>query len=194
MNRIISSLTPFTILSPSDYAESLALASLIENSSCDNRNLYKELASKLGDKNFIFGDEPCLLDAILYNHLAAHCLPRKKQHFIDTFFKNSLSVDPMLFSLLTFEYPSLIRYCTRIDDIVKDFKYTENIETWSSYLQRISGWSNDKYSGLDEKQILKLKSDRLESFSRIFSVVLGISAFLLYSSIFTEVGDEEYEE
>ncbi|KAI8833212.1 hypothetical protein BC829DRAFT_448769 [Chytridium lagenaria] len=65
------------------------------------RECYKALAAKLGDKPYFLGDHPTSLDAVAFGYLSMHCIPS---------FKN-----PRLFSLLTFEFPTLIAYCDRLN-------------------------------------------------------------------------------
>ncbi|KAJ3317966.1 metaxin 1 [Blyttiomyces sp. JEL0837] len=66
------------------------------------RDCFKALADKLGDQKYFLGDLPTSLDAVAYGHLAIHAIP-------------SLT-NPRLFSLLTFEFPTLIAYISRIQE------------------------------------------------------------------------------
>ncbi|KAJ3176315.1 metaxin 1 [Geranomyces variabilis] len=64
------------------------------------REWYAALANKLGNQQYFFGDRPSSLDAVVFGHLALHCIP-------------SLA-EPTLFSILTFEFPTLHAYCDRL--------------------------------------------------------------------------------
>ncbi|KAJ3186796.1 Metaxin-3 [Irineochytrium annulatum] len=64
------------------------------------RDIFKSLAAKLGDKPFFMGTHPTSLDAIAFGHLSMHAIPSLK--------------NPRLFSILTFEFPTLIAYCDRV--------------------------------------------------------------------------------
>ncbi|KAI9100605.1 hypothetical protein DFS34DRAFT_648523 [Phlyctochytrium arcticum] len=64
------------------------------------RECYAALACKLGDQSYFFGQEPSSLDAVVFGHLALHCVPNL--------------AEPTLFSIITFEYPTLYAYCDRI--------------------------------------------------------------------------------
>ncbi|TPX55054.1 hypothetical protein PhCBS80983_g05647 [Powellomyces hirtus] len=64
------------------------------------REWYKALANKLGEQPYFFGSRPSSLDAVVFGHLALHCIP-------------SLA-EPTLFSILTFEFPTLYAYCERM--------------------------------------------------------------------------------
>lgn len=66
----------------------------------DARECYNALAHKLGDQRYFFGDKPSSLDAIAFGHLALHSIP-------------SLA-EPTLFTILTFEFPTLLAYCERM--------------------------------------------------------------------------------
>ncbi|KAJ3040766.1 Metaxin-3 [Rhizophlyctis rosea] len=68
------------------------------------RECYRALAAKLGQNDYFFGNKPSTLDAVAFGHLAFHAYP-------------SLA-EPKLFSLLTFEFPSLIAYVNRMRTLV----------------------------------------------------------------------------
>lgn len=67
------------------------------------REVYKALADKLGSQSFFYGSVSTL-DVIAFAHLSLHCYP-------------SLKI-PQLFSILTFEFPSLIAFVERMSTIV----------------------------------------------------------------------------
>jgi len=69
---------------------------------------YASLATKLGNKLYFFGDKPSTLDAIAYGHLALHCYPNLQ--------------NPKLFTMISFEFPSLIQYCQRITSLFQEKK------------------------------------------------------------------------
>ncbi|KAI8814573.1 hypothetical protein BJ742DRAFT_786017 [Cladochytrium replicatum] len=64
------------------------------------RDVYRVVSTKLGEKEFFFGPRPTTIDAILFGHLAIHSYPS--------------FAHPTLFALLTFEFPTLLSYVSRI--------------------------------------------------------------------------------
>ncbi|KAJ1547881.1 Metaxin-3 [Cladochytrium tenue] len=78
-------------------------ARLISEVYLDARDAFRALADKLGDRPFFFGDRPSSLDAVAVAHLTLHSHP-------------SLS-NPRLFSMLAFEFPTLIAYCDRVGQL-----------------------------------------------------------------------------
>ena len=67
------------------------------------RDAYQALSDKLGDNQYFFGNsQPTTLDAIAVSHLSFHAYPSM--------------ADPKLFSMLAFEFPNLIQYCSRLND------------------------------------------------------------------------------
>ncbi|KNC97072.1 uncharacterized protein SPPG_07468 [Spizellomyces punctatus DAOM BR117] len=64
------------------------------------RECYQALSHKLGEKEYFFGKDPSSLDAIAFGHLALHAIPAL--------------AEPTLFSILTFEFPTLYAYCERV--------------------------------------------------------------------------------
>ncbi|KAJ3269313.1 Metaxin-3 [Terramyces sp. JEL0728] len=67
------------------------------------REIYKTLADKLGSQSFFYGSTSTL-DVVAFAHLSLHCYP-------------SLKI-PQLFSILTFEFPTLIAFVERMSTIV----------------------------------------------------------------------------
>ncbi|KAJ3233515.1 metaxin 1 [Chytriomyces hyalinus] len=64
------------------------------------KDVFQALDDKLGDQLFFFGDKPTTLDAVAYAHLSLHALP--------------LLTNPKLHAILTFSFPNLIAYITRM--------------------------------------------------------------------------------
>ncbi|KAJ3010904.1 metaxin 1 [Thoreauomyces humboldtii] len=64
------------------------------------REWYTVLANRLRDQEYFFGDSPTSLDAVAYSHLALHAVPTL--------------ATPHLFTILTFEFPTLHAYVLRI--------------------------------------------------------------------------------
>ncbi|KAJ3289015.1 metaxin 1 [Rhizoclosmatium sp. JEL0117] len=64
------------------------------------KDVFQALNDKLGDQLFFFGDKPTTLDAVAYAHLSLHALP--------------LLSNPKLNAILTFNFPNLTTYITRM--------------------------------------------------------------------------------
>ncbi|KAJ3083118.1 Metaxin-3 [Quaeritorhiza haematococci] len=146
------------------------------------RKLYRALATKLGDKDYFFGSSPSSLDAVAFGHLSLHCYP-------------SLA-NPKLFSMLSFEFPTIIAYCNRIrthlfsepprkSPMVQP-SWRENIANfWKSPSTQLNAfWSNiaQRFSTTrDETPPSEIvKKQRLERFYTILSVVGGLAFFVGY--------------
>ncbi|KAJ3028421.1 UNVERIFIED_CONTAM: metaxin 1 [Siphonaria sp. JEL0065] len=64
------------------------------------KDVFQALSDKLSDQLFFFGDKPTTLDAVAYAHLSLHALP--------------LLTNPKLNAILTFNFPNLTSYITRM--------------------------------------------------------------------------------
>ncbi|KAI9344402.1 hypothetical protein BDR26DRAFT_917367 [Obelidium mucronatum] len=64
------------------------------------KDVFQALSDKLSDQLFFFGDKPTTLDAVAYAHLSLHALP--------------LLTNPKLNAILTFNFPNLTTYITRM--------------------------------------------------------------------------------
>ncbi|KAI8827250.1 uncharacterized protein EV422DRAFT_513196 [Fimicolochytrium jonesii] len=86
------------------------------------REWYAVLAAKLADKPFFFGDTPTTLDAIAYAHLSLHAIPTL--------------ASPTLFSILTFEHPTLHRFIDRMHNLA----FVDANPVRMSPAMRMSAW------------------------------------------------------
>ncbi|KAJ3070427.1 metaxin 1 [Podochytrium sp. JEL0797] len=66
------------------------------------KDVFQALSSKLGDQLFFFGEKPTTLDAIAYAHLTLFALP--------------ILSNPKLNAILTFHFPNLTAYITRMQN------------------------------------------------------------------------------
>ncbi|KAI8926255.1 hypothetical protein BC831DRAFT_511793 [Entophlyctis helioformis] len=150
-----------------DYRDVQVKGETIPEVYLNAREAYRALADKLGDKPYFFGDRPSSLDAIAYGHLAVHVFP-------------SLAV-PKLFSLLTFEFPTLIAYCARLKgeipltrpsmrSMVSDF-----VKDPEPYLRFVWEGFQTKMVPVTEK---KTKEQRVQAFWKGVSVVAAVGFFV----------------
>ncbi|KAJ3405863.1 hypothetical protein HDV05_006299 [Chytridiales sp. JEL 0842] len=158
------------------------------------RDCYKALATKLGDQPYFFGEFPTSLDCIAYAHLAVHAVPALN--------------NPQLFSMLAFEFPTLIAYVARIqkhlfektpprlspyvqptsvlrDVLGRPWYYAQmglgNVRRW---WRRMNGEEPPEERRDEEEEVGKKEEEkrleRLEVFYKGLSVVGALSFFVGY--------------
>ncbi|KAI9358280.1 hypothetical protein DFJ73DRAFT_819369 [Zopfochytrium polystomum] len=140
------------------------------------RDCFKALSAKLGDRKFFFGDLPSSLDAVAFAHLSLHAQP-------------SLS-NPRLFSMLAFEFPTLIAYCDRLKPIVfptdprpspnRNASFFATIRTPSDLLSAVSSlltslWSSSA-SSTSGRRFSEVGSDNGEGDEKLSARELAIRA------------------
>ncbi|KAI8914176.1 hypothetical protein EDD86DRAFT_198657 [Gorgonomyces haynaldii] len=137
----------------------------------------KSLSLKLGDKDFFWGDKPTTLDAIAYGYLSLALYP-------------SLS-EPTLFSMITFGYPNLVRFC----DKIKSTYFAQPLvpsptarPSFSHLLQDLTTnplpYLEFVLNGFQTKLVPKsqqlTKEQRVERFYKWLSVIGGVGFFCSY--------------
>ncbi|KAJ3182277.1 metaxin 1 [Gaertneriomyces sp. JEL0708] len=143
------------------------------------RDCYRDLALLLGDKPFMFpGDSPTSLDAIAFGHLALHSIP-------------SLA-EPTLFSILTFEFPTLHAYCERIrsqyfnvplnpsPSMRPSYLISDIVHSPLSYARKLFASNSSKTAASTAPTPEKLKQERQERFYTILSVISAVGVFVSY--------------
>lgn len=125
------------------------------------RDLYKMLSDKLGDKPFFYGDAPTTLDAVAYAHLSLHSFP-------------TLS-NPNLFSMLAFEFPTLISYVTRIKSefLYAPFRVAADDQSLREWFM---DWFREKHGEDEEAR----KVQRVETFKRAMFGLGGLAFFITF--------------
>nr|KAJ3419356.1 cytosolic factor, phosphatidylinositol/phosphatidylcholine transfer protein [Polyrhizophydium stewartii] len=141
------------------------------------RDVYRALADKLGDKPFFFGNSPTTLDAIAFGHLSLHAYP-------------SLAV-PKLFSLLTFEFPTLIAYCARLKNQIFAAPLVKSPLSRPSLRAILADFAKDPepylrfvWEGFQTKMVpvteKQTKEQRVQAFWKGVSIAAGIAFFAGY--------------
>ncbi|KAJ3292399.1 Metaxin-3 [Borealophlyctis nickersoniae] len=139
------------------------------------RQCYAALAAKLGTKEYFFGSRPSTLDAVVFGHLALHCYP-------------SLA-DYRLFSMLNFEFPTLVAYYNRLrltlfsepprkSPVIHPTSFLRGLSRsplafGRSIWQSVQQWATPS---TDEKA----RQHRVEVFQKVMSVIGGVAFFVAY--------------
>ncbi|KAI9316400.1 outer mitochondrial membrane transport complex protein-domain-containing protein [Dichotomocladium elegans] len=163
------------------------------------RETYGVLDNQLGEKLYMFGENPSTLDCIVFGYLALHLYPdlahRRLQH------------------ILTNEYPRLAQYCDRMKERFFSAEHVhseaaQNVPSqwrtfWNSPRAYLSSIKHDvmAYMGNDDADNKKTKTEAQMDFERkrIWSIAGGFTfllAYIIYNGIVSiEFGDNanEYE-
>ncbi|KAH6584545.1 hypothetical protein BASA60_000946 [Batrachochytrium salamandrivorans] len=157
------------------------------------REAYRALADKLGDKNYFYGDSPSTLDAIAFGHLSLHAYP-------------SLAV-PKLFSLLAFEFPTLIAYCARLKEKIFPDPLILSPSTHPSIGAVVSDFYNNPgsylrlvWEGVQTRMVPKTrkqtKEQRVQAFWKGVSITGAVVFFLgfVFVNGIVEIDTASYED
>ncbi|KAJ2959364.1 hypothetical protein NQZ79_g5177 [Umbelopsis isabellina] len=154
------------------------------------RETYKILDTKLGEKDYFFGEQPSTLDCMVFGYLALHMYPMLPHHRLRV--------------ILTTEFPRLALFCDRFkksffDEALPQSESASDVPTlWKSFTQSpLEFFSSIKTNilGNGEEKKEDKKSDAQLDFERkrIWTIAGGVTVFLAYiimnGIISVEIGD-----
>ncbi|CAO3687010.1 unnamed protein product [Umbelopsis vinacea] len=161
------------------------------------RDTYKVLDTKLGEKDYFFGDEPSTLDCLAFGYLSLHMYPMLPHH--------------RLRIILTTEYPRLALFCDRFkkayfteplpqsesaSDMPTLWKaFTQNpMEFFSSIKSNIIGKPQEKKEEKKSEAQLDFERKRIWSIAGAVTVLVGYIIMNGIVSIEIDDGSAEYED
>ena len=116
---------------------------------------------------------PCSLDAIAYAHLSLHAFPTLSQ--------------PKLFAMLSFEFPTLIAYCHRIQSTFFSSPLIPSPTDRKSIRHSLSTFFSSPWTRLQQAWMGYAKTpihtspeQRVEDFYRVCSILGGLGFFIFY--------------
>jgi metaxin len=112
------------------------------------------------------------LDAIVYGHLALHVVPTM--------------ANPRLFTILSFEFPSLIAFCARMKPLAHRVELERSplqrpslSELFKDFLSHPETYVNWMFEGFQDKVVTeRTKEERVEKFWRGLSVCAALTFFV----------------
>jgi hypothetical protein len=141
------------------------------------RETYKILDTKLGQKDYFFGEQPSTLDCMVFGYLALHMYPMLPHHRLRV--------------ILTTEFPRLALFCDRFkksffNEPLPQSESASDVPTlWKSFTQSpLDFFSSIKTNilGDGEEKKEEKKSDAQLDFERkrIWTIAGGVTVFLAY--------------